>query len=105
MAKKLNLKQIQYLLANKPLVIVQLEHSEQNKKLILKGLQALYRDPSGQQLFQTLQTFLEDRAPKYNLNASQMGARSFLLKSMERIRKAPPARSSGFGGMMRLLTG
>ena len=94
--QRLNLNQIQYLLVHKPLVIVQLQHSEHNKNLITKALQQLWRDPKGPKLFETLQVFLKDRAPRYKLTPDQMGARSFLLRLIERVpnQKAP---SRGFG--------
>ncbi|MDJ0840195.1 MAG: hypothetical protein QNK37_27040 [Acidobacteriota bacterium] len=102
--QKLNLKHVQYLLVHKPLVIVQLQHSEHNKKLISKALQQLWRDRQGPKIFETLQIFLRDRAPKYDLTPDQMGARSFLLRQLEQVRSQPQGKSPGFAGIFGFST-
>ncbi len=82
---QLNLNQVQYLLVHKPLVIVKLEHSSHNKKLIANALKRLFADPKGPRLIETLRVFLEERAIRYSLTADQVGARAFLLRQMETL--------------------
>jgi len=81
----LNLNQIQYLLVNKPLVIVKLEHSAHNKKMITNALKRLFSDPKGPHVIETLRVFLEERAIRYSLTADQVGARAFLLRQMDNL--------------------
>ena len=101
--KKLNLNQVQHLLANKPLIIVRLEHSDHNKKVIVRALKSLWRDPKGSDIFKTLRLFLEERAPRYDLTPAQMGARAFLLRQMDHIPRERPKSSSGLAGVFRLM--
>ena len=86
---KLNLHEVMYLIVNKPLVIVRLEHSESTKRLITKALNILWRDRKGQVIFSTLQEFLSEVAPNYELDGNQEGVRRFLLREMEKITTQP----------------
>lgn len=81
----LSLREVQSLIATKPLVIVRLEHSDQNKSLIIKALKMLRDQPHGQQIFETLREFLAERAVNYHLTRSQNGARLFLLREIEKL--------------------
>ena len=102
--QKLNLNQVQYLLVHKPLVIVKLQHSEHNKKLISRAIGLIWRDRKGPQIFDTLQVFLQERAPRYDLTPDQMGARSFLLRELEKVRNQPQQRSFGLAAMFGFST-
>ncbi len=81
---KLNLKEIQYLITNKPLRVVLLQHSDRNKKLIVKALEAIRSRPNGDVTLRVLQQFLSEVAPKYHLSSGQDGARRFLLREIDR---------------------
>ena len=94
---KLNLKEIQYLITNKPLRVVLLEHSDRNKKLIIKALELIRARQNGDVTLRVLQKFLSDVAPKYHLSKSQDGARSFLLREIERLMTT---REPSFWGSM-----
>lgn len=89
----LNVYEIQYLIAHKPLVIVKLQHSKENKALVIKALTNLSKTRKGEAIFETLKAFLTDVAPKYQLDANQDGARRFLLREIERISTKPNRRS------------
>lgn len=95
----LSLREVQSLIATKPLVIVRLEHSESNKSLIIKALKLLRDQPHGPQIFDTLREFLAERAVHYNLTRSQNGARMFLLREIEKLSHQP----SKDGGVLNSL--
>jgi len=87
MSGKMNLKEIQYLIANKPLALANLEHSPHNKKMIRKSLKLLLDTSDGRQTFATLRHFLEKRAPGHELSKKQDGVRNYLLKEMVSVEK------------------
>lgn len=89
--RKLSMREIQALIANKPLALVNLEHSAHNKKIVVKALNHLWKDPRGQKTFKVLGEFLKNVAPKYQLDANQDGVRRFLLREMSRISQPAPA--------------
>jgi len=94
--RRLSLRETQDLIANKPLALVQLEHSTHNKKIVVEALKQLWQTPSGQATFEVLRTFLRDVAPNYSLNKNQDGVRQFLLREMHRIsHPAPPKLRRG----------
>lgn len=84
-SQKLTLREVQFTIANKPLALVNLEHSDHNKKVVTKALSQIYKRPYGSETFDVLRQFLRDVAPKYELNTRQNGVRHFLLKEMDRI--------------------
>ena len=84
--RRLNLNEVRYLIVHKPLVIVKLEHSTYNKKLITKALTSIWKThPQGQNIFKVLREFLSEVAPKYAITAAQNGVREFLLREMDRL--------------------
>lgn len=101
----LSLREVQSLIATKPLVIVRLEHSERNKSLIIKALRLLHDQPHGQQIFDTLREFLAERAIHYNLTRSQNGARLFLLREMERLSMQSSKDKGLLGSISKIFTG
>ena len=101
MAQKISLARAQHLLVHKPLVVVRLKHSETDKKVIVKALERLWASPRGAAAFHTLDVFLGDRAPRYDLTPDQMGARAFLLRQMELIRNARHESRPGLFDMFR----
>ena len=94
--KALNLRERSYLIVNKPLSIVRLEHSERNKTLICDSLKRLMKTKSGPEMLANLKVFLSDVLPKYNLSHNEMGARAFLLREVEKHLEA-----SSQGGFFR----
>ena len=104
--KSLTLREVQYLIANKPLAIVKLEHSAQNKKLIVKALEGIGRSPKSLETLATVEEFLRERAPKYNLNKNENGAREFLIREIRKHITAPAPKKAGFfSGLMRRVAG
>lgn len=102
--KKLSLNDVCYLLIHKPLAIVRLEHSEYNKRIICKAINAIAENPRGGEIFQVLQEFLRYSAPKYQLTPDQNGARLFLLRQTEHViaRRRRVARPQGLlGGLSK----
>lgn len=85
MTRALTLQEVQHLISNKPLALVNLEHSDHNKKVIGRALSQLWASPAGIATFRTLQAFLADVAPKYRLSPSQDGVRQYLLRELKRI--------------------
>lgn len=85
---KLTLREVQYIIANKPLALVNLEHSKHNKKIVQKALTVVHKRPYGAETFKILREFLRDVAPKYELNTRQNGVRHFLLRELDRIEEA-----------------
>ncbi|CAM2063847.1 hypothetical protein SCOR_00690 [Sulfidibacter corallicola] len=106
--KTLNLNEIKYLIANKPLAIVRLEHSPQTKTLICKAISDLKKDVNSKQTFETLLEFLKDRAPKYNLNRNENGAREFLIREIEKalgLHRTGKPQKTGLMSLFKLVTG
>jgi hypothetical protein len=94
--KALNVNEIAYLLAHKPLVIVRLQHSETNKRLIGRALRQVWQSPGGPETVRVLREFLDRVTPKYNLNSDQRGVRDFLLREIEGLNKSNRQKSGGF---------
>ncbi len=104
--EKLNLKEVCYLIVHKPLVIVRLEHSTENKQLIMKALKSLWQSPKGRQIFGVLREFLGNVAPKYKLDKNQTGVRNFLLREMDKLEAAETGKSGSWvAGLLRLRVG
>ncbi|CAM2009699.1 hypothetical protein [Acanthopleuribacter pedis] len=104
--KTLTLREVQYLIANKPLAIVKLEHSPQNKKLIVKALAGIGTSPNSLETLATVEEFLRERAPKYNLNKNENGAREFLIREIRKHITAEPAKKTGFfSGLVKMVAG
>jgi hypothetical protein len=101
----LSLREVQSLIATKPLVIVRLEHSEANKSLIIKALKMLRDQPHGQQIFETLREFLSERAVQYNLTRQQNGARLFLLREIEKLSNGESREQGLLGSIGKLFSG
>ena len=98
----LNLNEVAYLLIHKPLVIVRLQHSPNNKRLISKALQQIWQTTDGDAAVAVLQEFLERVTPKYKLDRNQRGVRDFLLREIKTC-KSKPAKKSGrlLGGVLQ----
>lgn len=104
--KSLTLREVQYLIANKPLAIVKLEHSAQNKKLIVKALEGIRKSPNSVETLVTVEEFLRERAPKYNLNKNENGAREFLIREIRKHISAQPTKKAGFlSGLVKMVAG
>jgi len=87
--RKLSMRETQHLIANRPLALVNLEHSAHNKRIVIKALKQLWQNPRGNATFKVLREFLENVAPKYQLDANQDGVRRFLLREMKSISESP----------------
>jgi len=104
--EKLNLKEVCYLIVHKPLVIVKLEHSIENKKLITKAMKSLWQSPKGRQIFDVLREFLGEVAPKYRLNKCQKGVCNFLLREMDKLEATENAKpTSWVAGLLKFGVG
>lgn len=84
---KINLKEVQYLIAHKPLALANLEHTSHNKKMIRKSLKILLDSTEGRKTFAVLRNFLQKRAVNHELSKRQDGVRTYLLKEMEQVEK------------------
>ncbi len=103
--KSLTLHEIQYLIANKPLAIVKLEHSPQTKRLIVKALEGIRKSPHSLDTLQTVEEFLRDRAPKYNLNSNENGAREFLIREIRKHTVVPDKKPGFLSVLMKRVAG